>query len=174
MEQNFESYVSSVIRPLHRTTPDERQKALQARLAEIDEGDGVLVLVDGHRWVNGLRSLSSNSVDLNTIPFAIIERVEVLLDGASAVYGSDAITGIVNIITRKKVEGINLSSQVGQYSDGDGRQQEQRRQRRGDGEARQAPGQAQFHPCVLVATSLSPALTPLRISTVSGSFVGAV
>lgn len=83
----------------------------------------VLVLVDGHRWVNGLRSLSSNSVDLNTIPFAIIERVEVLLDGASAVYGSDAITGIVNIITRKKVEGINLSSQVGQYSDGDGRQQ---------------------------------------------------
>ncbi|MES2682070.1 MAG: TonB-dependent receptor [Pseudomonadota bacterium] len=83
----------------------------------------VLVLVDGHRWINGLRSLSTNSVDLNTIPLAIVDRIDVLQDGASAIYGSDAITGIVNIITRKRFEGASLSSQFGQYSQGDGRQQ---------------------------------------------------
>lgn len=83
----------------------------------------VLVLVDGHRWVNGLRSLSTNSVDLNTIPLAIVERIEVLQDGASAIYGSDAITGIVNIITRKRFDGLSLSSQYGEFTQGDGRNQ---------------------------------------------------
>lgn len=83
----------------------------------------VLVLVDGHRWISGLRSLSTNSVDLNTIPFAIVERIDVLQDGASAAYGSDAITGVVNIITKKKLNGIQLSSQVGAFTQGDGRQQ---------------------------------------------------
>ena len=84
----------------------------------------VLVLVNGHRWVNGLRSLSTSSVDLNTIPIAAIERVEILKDGASAIYGSDAISGVVNIITRKNYEGLQLSSQFGQYQQGDGRTQE--------------------------------------------------
>ena len=84
----------------------------------------VLVLVNGHRWVNGLRSLSTSSVDLNTIPLAVIERVEVLKDGASAIYGSDAIAGVVNVITKKNYEGLLLSSQFGQYSQGDGRTQE--------------------------------------------------
>jgi len=83
----------------------------------------VLVLIDGHRWVNGLRSLSTNSVDLNTIPLAIIERIDVLQDGASAAYGSDAITGVVNIITKKQIDGLNLSSQYGAYTQGDGQQQ---------------------------------------------------
>lgn len=80
----------------------------------------VLVLVDGHRWVSGLRSLSTNSVDLNTIPYEIIERVDVLLDGASAIYGSDAITGVVNIITKKDFEGVALKAQYGSYTQGDG------------------------------------------------------
>lgn len=80
----------------------------------------VLVLVDGHRWVSGLRSLSTNSVDLNTVPFEIIDRVDVLLDGASAIYGSDAITGVVNIITKKDFEGVALKAQYGSYTQGDG------------------------------------------------------
>ncbi len=83
----------------------------------------VLVLVDGHRWISGLRSLSTNSVDLNTIPFALVERVDVLQDGASAVYGSDAVTGIVNIITKKRFNGLNVSSQYGAFTQGDGQQQ---------------------------------------------------
>ena len=79
-----------------------------------------LVLVDGHRWISGLRSLSTNSVDLNTIPYAIIDRVEVLLDGASAAYGSDAIAGVVNVITRRKAKGATLSAQYGMFDAGDG------------------------------------------------------
>src|SRR6187399_2133871 len=67
----------------------------------------VLVLVDGIRWVNeSSASGVSGAADLNTIPMSIIDRVEVLEDGASAIYGSDAIAGVVNIITRKNFEGV--------------------------------------------------------------------
>ncbi len=74
-----------------------------------------LVLVNGHRWVNGLRAQQSSAVDLNTIPISIIERVEVLKDGASAVYGSDAIAGVINIITRKNFQGVEIRSQTGGF-----------------------------------------------------------
>jgi len=81
----------------------------------------VLVLVDGLRWVNeSSASGVSSAVDLNTIPIAMIERVEVLEDGASSIYGTDAIGGVVNIITRKDFEGALASVQYGQYDEGDG------------------------------------------------------
>ncbi len=75
-----------------------------------------LVLVDGRRWVSSL----FGSVDLNTIPAAIIERVEVLKDGASAIYGSDAIGGVINIITRDNYEGAEFRTHYGQFNQGDG------------------------------------------------------
>ena len=56
-----------------------------------------LVLVDGRRWVNSGEG-ANGSVDINSIPSASVERVEVLKDGASAIYGSDAIGAVVNII----------------------------------------------------------------------------
>ena len=66
-----------------------------------------LVLVDGLRFVNGASASGvPGSVDLNSIPESMIERVEVLQDGASAIYGSDAIAGVVNIITKKQPEGL--------------------------------------------------------------------
>ena len=77
----------------------------------------LLVLVNGKRWISSLGS----TVDLNTIPTSAIERIEVLKDGASAVYGSDAIAGVVNIITRKNFEGVEVSVYGGQnakYDDG--------------------------------------------------------
>lgn len=81
----------------------------------------VLVLVDGIRWVNeSSASGVGGVVDLNTIPLAIVERIEVLEDGASSIYGSDAIAGVVNIITRRSAKGATLSSSFGQYSEGDG------------------------------------------------------
>jgi iron complex outermembrane receptor protein len=84
----------------------------------------VLVLVNGHRWVNGLRSLGTSIVDLSTIPISIIERIEVLKDGASAIYGSDAVAGVINIITRKEYSGAELRSYIGEYAGyGDGRTQ---------------------------------------------------
>jgi hypothetical protein len=72
----------------------------------------VLVLVDGLRYVNGASASGvPGSTDINSIPEGMIDRVEVLQDGASAVYGSDAIAGVVNIITRKKQDGLRLSAQ---------------------------------------------------------------
>jgi len=81
-----------------------------------------LVLVDGQRWVNGgigAGSGFSPGVDLNTIPIAAIDRIEILKDGASAVYGSDAIAGVVNIITRRRMNGAEIEPYSGISSHGD-------------------------------------------------------
>ncbi len=67
-----------------------------------------LVLVNGKRMVNN--PYLSNAVDLNALPFGAVERIEVLSDGASAIYGSDAIAGVINFITRKEYTGIGLSA----------------------------------------------------------------
>ena len=78
-----------------------------------------LVLVNGRRMVPG--GLGADpSVDLNSIPTAAIERIEVLKDGASAIYGSDAIAGVVNIITRRRYTGTELSAYSGVAGHGDG------------------------------------------------------
>nr|MBA3485838.1 TonB-dependent receptor [Lysobacter sp.] len=91
--------------------------------------DHTLVLVNGKRYhsgalvnVNGTQGRSSSPVDLNTIPVAAIERVEVLRDGASAQYGSDAIAGVINIVLKGSDHGGNIGARAGQYSAGDGRQ----------------------------------------------------
>lgn len=78
-----------------------------------------LVLLNGRRVVYG-GSGANSAVDLNMIPTTIIERVEVLKDGASAVYGADAVAGVVNIITKQKLDGLNFDSRYGQTSQGDG------------------------------------------------------
>ncbi len=81
----------------------------------------VLVLVDGVRWVNeSSASGVGAATDLNTIPLAIVERIEVLEDGASSIYGSDAIAGVVNIITRRNFDGGQVTLNYGEYSEGDG------------------------------------------------------
>ena len=78
----------------------------------------VLVLVDGIRWVNeSSGSGVGAAVDLNTIPLALVDRIEVLEDGASSIYGSDAIAGVVNIITRKNVQGGDIELHYGTYDD---------------------------------------------------------
>ncbi len=101
-----------------------------AGAAEVDlrylGGARTLVLVDGLRWVNGASASGvPGSVDLNTIPFGMIDRIEVLQQGASSIYGSDAIAGVVNIITRDEQDGLIASAQYGGYYDyGDGATQE--------------------------------------------------
>jgi len=77
-----------------------------------------LVLINGRRMVpSGLGA--DDSVDLNSIPTAAIERVEVLKDGGSAVYGSDAIGGVINLITRKGFKGSEFTGFYGSSSRGD-------------------------------------------------------
>lgn len=78
----------------------------------------VLVLVDGVRWVHGSSGSGvSGATDLNTIPENVVDRIEVLRDGASAVYGSDAIAGVVNVITRK-VDGFYAGAYGGGFANG--------------------------------------------------------
>ena len=90
-------------------------------------GDQVLILVNGKRRHN-TAMINNNArvgtaavpVDLDLIPTAAIERIEVLRDGAAAQYGSDAIAGVINIILKKDAEGITSDSSLGQYYSGDG------------------------------------------------------
>ncbi|HEX7816116.1 TonB-dependent receptor plug domain-containing protein, partial [Dyella sp.] len=79
-----------------------------------------LVLVNGRRWSTSLSGLT----DISTIPVAIIERIDVLKDGASSIYGSDAIGGVVNIITRDRFDGSEVNAYYGQnqHGGGDGQQ----------------------------------------------------
>ncbi|TWG90474.1 iron complex outermembrane receptor protein [Luteimonas sp. J16] len=91
--------------------------------------DQVLVLVNGKRRhtssllnLNGTIGRGSAPVDLNTIPVSAIDRVEVLRDGASAQYGSDAIAGVVNVVLKGARQGGSLQAQYGGYSAGDGKQ----------------------------------------------------
>jgi outer membrane receptor for ferrienterochelin and colicin len=77
--------------------------------------DATLVLVNGRRVAlsSFAESITTNFVDINTIPVAAIERLEVLKDGASAVYGADAVAGVVNVILRKDFEGFEVSGNYG-------------------------------------------------------------
>jgi outer membrane receptor protein involved in Fe transport len=78
-----------------------------------------LVLIDGRRMqpINGL-----NVVDLNTIPAAMVDHVEVITGGASAVYGADAVGGVVNFILKKNFRGVDMDAQYGVTEAGDGQE----------------------------------------------------
>jgi iron complex outermembrane receptor protein len=84
-------------------------------------GSRTLVLMNGKRIAN--TSFSGSSVDINSIPLSAIERVEVLTDGASAVYGSDAIAGVINFIMRKDFAGVEATAYYGDSEDGGGKAQ---------------------------------------------------
>ena len=76
-----------------------------------------LVLMNGKR----LGATSGGYQDLSQVPMAAVERIEVLKDGASSIYGSDAIGGVINVITRKRYDGAEVSAYAGQYGQGDGK-----------------------------------------------------
>ncbi len=83
--------------------------------------DQTLVLLNGKRRhntalvnINGTVGRGSVGTDLNAIPAAAIERIEVLRDGASAMYGSDAIAGVINVVLKKKYNGFNVSATTGE------------------------------------------------------------
>jgi iron complex outermembrane recepter protein len=85
--------------------------------------NATLVLIDGHRMASypladdGSRSF----VDISNIPFEAVERIEILKDGASAVYGSDAMAGVVNVILKRNFTGLSLSAEKGITTEGGGK-----------------------------------------------------
>ena len=99
--------------------------SLNLRYLGSAEGSGnrTLVLVDGHRFVDGVGQRGFRDfVDLNSLPFGVIESIEVLKDGASAVYGADAIAGVVNIHTIQKLDGVQVQAKYGTTTHGDGQE----------------------------------------------------
>ncbi|WP_022945051.1 TonB-dependent receptor domain-containing protein [Pseudoalteromonas ruthenica] len=82
--------------------------------------DRTLVLVNGRRFLPG--QAGGNSVDLNNIATSFIERIEISTGGASAVYGADAVAGVVNIITRKSFDGIEIDLATTEPLEGGGSQ----------------------------------------------------
>ena len=80
-----------------------------------------LVLVDGRRLGNHsmAQNITTAFSDLNGVPMAVVERIEVLLDGASAIYGSDAVAGVINIITRDNFDGLEISVGYSNTADSD-------------------------------------------------------
>ena len=101
-----------------QTTEDGAPTNLGARVADL-RGLGAnrtLVLVDGRRFVP---SNSQGTVDLNNIPVNMIDRVEVVTGGASALYGADAVAGVVNLILDKKFNGLDVEASYGRSQAGD-------------------------------------------------------
>jgi iron complex outermembrane receptor protein len=82
-----------------------------------------LVLVNGKRMINNPYDGGvGTAVDLNTIPYGAVDRIEVLNDGASAIYGSDAIAGVINFITRNEFQGLRLEGSLSQPTQSGGGQ----------------------------------------------------
>ncbi len=112
----------------HQTIADGSDHINPASLRGLGP-DQVLVLVNGKRrhspalvHVNGTFGRGTVGVDLNAIPAAAIERIEVLRDGAAAQYGSDAIAGVINIVLKDRASGIQASSMAGVTGEGDGQE----------------------------------------------------
>ena len=96
------------------TTGQGAQQALIHQLGQ-SASTSTLTLIDGHRAPTS--GTNHSFVDPNMIPINMLERVEVLADGVSAVYGSDAIAGVVNFITRKRFDGVEATGNAG-FADG--------------------------------------------------------
>lgn len=77
--------------------------------------DATLTLLNGHRLPY---DSALQGVDISAIPLAAVERIEVVPDGASAIYGSDAVGGVINVILRRDFEGVTTSGQLGASTDG--------------------------------------------------------
>ncbi len=82
----------------------------------------VLILVNGKRVASFADALANQAVDLSFVPTAMIDRVDILRDGASAIYGSDAISGVVNVILKERFEGVEAGASSGISGEGDGEQ----------------------------------------------------
>ena len=110
------NHVPSVQVPNGATTNSEGNGRAAIALRNLGTSR-TLVLINGRRVVG---SSTSGAVDINAISPGLIERVEVVTGGASATYGSDAMAGVVNLITKKDFEGLRISGQYGITEQGDG------------------------------------------------------
>ncbi|MFQ5602062.1 MAG: TonB-dependent receptor plug domain-containing protein, partial [bacterium] len=122
------AYLAPSFNASHQTISDGTDHVNPASLRGLGP-DQVLVLINGKRrhssalvHINGTFGRGTVGVDLNSIPKSAIERIEVLRDGASAQYGSDAIAGVINIVLKEQTQNIEINSMAGTTGEGDGDQ----------------------------------------------------
>jgi len=115
LPQNFGSVSETTIASVAGSIGDNAVNATAVNLRGVGS-DATLVLIDGHRVAPG--NVDGNFVDVSMIPLSAVERIEILTDGASAIYGSDAVGGVVNIIMRKDFNGLESRARFGSVIEG--------------------------------------------------------
>ena len=129
LEVSGKATVADLLRSISANTGNATNETSNSGWASGSAGIGLrglsqkntLVLLNGRRLANyGFPSggLSDTFVNLNALPLVAVERIEVLKDGASAVYGSDAVAGVVNIITRQDFQGLDVGGRLGTSDEG--------------------------------------------------------
>lgn len=83
--------------------------------------DATLTLLNGHRLPY---NVNNQAIDISSIPLAAVDRIEIVADGASALYGSDAVAGVANIILKRDYQGVSTTARFGASTDGGNRQQQ--------------------------------------------------
>lgn len=129
LEVSGKATVADLLRSISANTGNATNETSNSGWASGSAGIGLrglsqkntLVLLNGRRLANygfPANGLSDTFVNLNALPLVAVERVEVLKDGASAVYGSDAVAGVVNIITRQDFQGLDVGGRIGTSDEG--------------------------------------------------------
>lgn len=129
LQASGKATVADVLRSISANTGNAANETSNSGWASGSAGIGLrglsqkntLVLLNGRRLANygfPANGLSDTFVNLNALPLVAVERIEVLKDGASAVYGSDAVAGVVNIITRQGFEGAEIGGSAGTADQG--------------------------------------------------------
>jgi iron complex outermembrane receptor protein len=116
LPQNFSGVSENTISTVAGSTTSGNAAGASAINLRGLGSDSTLLLVDGHRVAAG--GLNGDIADVSLIPLAAIDRVEIVTDGASAIYGSDAVGGVVNIILRKDFDGAETRGRYGSVSEG--------------------------------------------------------
>lgn len=119
-------YLAPSFHSTHQTISDGTDHIDPATLRGLGP-DQVLVLINGKRRhsssllnVNGTLGRGTVGTDFNAIPVTAVDRIEILRDGAAALYGSDAIAGVINIILKEKTGSIDIDTRLGRNTEGDG------------------------------------------------------
>jgi outer membrane receptor protein involved in Fe transport len=116
LPQNFSGVSENTISTVAGSTTSGNAASASAVNLRGLGSDSTLLLVDGHRVAAG--GLNGDIADVSLIPLAAVDRVEIVTDGASAIYGSDAVGGVVNVILRKDFDGAETRARYGSVSEG--------------------------------------------------------
>ncbi len=116
LPQNFSSISANTVSTVAGSTTSGNIAGASAINLRGLGSDSTLLLIDGHRVAPG--GLNGDIADISLIPLSAVDRIEIVTDGASAIYGSDAVGGVVNVILKKDFDGAETRARYGSVSDG--------------------------------------------------------